>query len=304
MTVILTSTTDSPAQVNEAASLGGAAVIQPAEPAADAEQKVPRGEGGQITVSDKGRVASTTDNKAAVEAVQADLDEGKQERSDEYVGKTRKRLLSRLSRLHSEVEERDQTIAELRRKYEPSAEQNGEARPESDAGAEQPAGKPTRAQLEEQYRQEMAAIEAQLTWPYKLEVAKARYSDFDAAVKSAEGHELPIWALRGLGHFRNGADVLYFLAKNTGYVDEIRALDAAGQGTQAFGLLNSISSGLAIGSLHNQPAARQPANRSAAPPPVEPLRGTSARGSRSLADPDLPFAEFKKMRDAQERGRR
>jgi hypothetical protein len=302
MAIIVSSSTDSPEQVTEAAGLGGAEVIQPAEPAAGGQEKPYRGEGGEIHATKN--VASTTDSQSEIEKVQEEIDETRQERVDEFQGKTRKRLLQRLSRLHSELEQRDQEIARLKTEHAPAAQQNGEAQPESDAGAEQPPGKPTRAQLEEQYQQEMAAIEAQLTWPYKLEAAKARYSDFDAAVKSAEGHELPIWALRGLGHFRNGADVLYFLAKNTGYVDEIRELDANGQGTQAFGLLNSISSGLAIGSLHNQPAARQPANRSAAPAPVEPLRGTSARTSRSLSDPDLPFRDFAKMRNEQERARR
>jgi hypothetical protein len=298
MTIVISSTTGAAQDLNQAAEMYGDELVQPAGETADDKRSAD--EPGHESISRTENVAafdsgkSLAETEADTEAVQADLDEQREVRKQEYLdgpqmGKTRAKLLRRLSRAHDQNE---QLLARLA-KYEsgpqpPAAQQNGDGQPARTQPAEP---QPQQRQLEEEYRQEMAALEASVAWPHKLEAAKARYENFDATVKSADGHEIPIWAMHALHDARNGPEIMYWLAKNVNYMDKIRELDAAGQAQEAFALLQWISNGLQFGELHNRPQGERSRPKTAAPAPISPVGGGSVRGA---GDPGkMDYAQYR-----------
>ena len=113
MSVIVSSTTDTAEAINQAASAGeNDEVTSPAtgEPAG-ANRNI-----STVKVDGRSSVASTSDTPEQVREVAEDLAEHQEEKREAYQGKTRQKLLRRLSRLHSEVEERDQRPADGRRR--------------------------------------------------------------------------------------------------------------------------------------------------------------------------------------------
>jgi hypothetical protein len=290
--VKIASTTDSAEQVNQAAEmLESDNLIQPAEEGSGGEGKSSF-EATENWVGQSGpRVASTTDSEEAVAETQQDLDEDREQKKEEYLGKTRRRQQQTIVRLHSEVDKRDQRINELEQKLGAQNEQpqSGEARQE-----------PTPEELQRQRQWQAAQLEARVALPYKLQIGQQKYTDFDESINSVSNdHPLPSWTIEAMKLMPNTADVMYWLSKHSDHMDELLRLDRAGQGPQAMRLLDQISGGLAIGELHTAPRGPQRSGHRA-PPPIEHVRGGSAVTHRALDDPSVSYAEFKRRRDAGE----
>lgn len=304
MSIIVTSTTGSAADTNAAAEMYGDTLVQPAEdsPARVAEEG---GEGNvtPVITSEDGRVATTTGNKEECEEVAADLAEEREERKEQYLdgphmGKTRAKLLRRLSRMHEQNEDLRTRLAQYESGPQQAQPQNGDGSQEVE-----PQPQPSLPQNQDQLRWEAARIESEIAYPYKLEAAKARYSDFEQSIKAADDHPLPVWALEGMRMSPNGPDMVYWLSKHTDYADKILELDRAGQVAKAFELLNSISNGLSIGQLHNGASHEpRPRPKSAAPAPISPVGGGVSRDS---GDPGkMQYADYKNWYNQKYGGRR
>jgi hypothetical protein len=296
VSIIVTSSTDNAEAINQAASAGGDELVV----AAESDPKGASQHDSTALVIEgvgKGGVASTSDNAAAVrEAAENLVDDQEERRETQRPGKTRARLLRRLSRLHSEVEERDQEIARLRAQYEPAAQPRAEARPESNADGQQW----QRPQQQQPVDPQQQAIEAfrqgEARLPEQVKQAKERYPDFDESLKKCDA-EYPVPALAYLhlvSHVENPAETAYWLSKNPQAVARLWILQSSPQPERMLGELNNISYMLRHG---NGTAPTRPQPRtSAAPAPIKPVGSGSARSS---ADPStMSFREFKAWREA------
>ena len=123
--VIITSTTDNQEAVEQAATaFEGDQLVTPASQ----EDTSPEGEGSVATINRTRNVASTTDTPEQIAEVQADLDEQREDRKQEYLdgphmGKTRAKLLRRLSRMADQNETLRERLAAYESGQQPAATQ-------------------------------------------------------------------------------------------------------------------------------------------------------------------------------------
>jgi hypothetical protein len=286
--VIISSTTDSQEAVNAAAELVEGDRLIPQEDSAEGRET-------PINIAEVGHggVASTTDSSAEVERVAQDLREEKQERTEEYLGKSRRRLLKQVERLTAKNYRQAAEIDELRqgRRPEPQAEQPGNG-----AQQQQPQ-QPTQADFEE-YRR------AQATLPYRLELARQKYPDLQEALEKADRENpVPPVVETALVMMPNGHDVAYYLAKHPEYIQDLWAAENAGRGDLVISKLHWISAGLHFNQTQS-PGSAQPEfpSKTQAPRPISPVGGGSVRGQR-VTDPDIPYRDYKKLRDQEEQRR-
>ena len=279
MSITVASTSDTPAQVNEAAeALEGDQLVEGAEAGTGGDRAEGRSsfeacadlpESGPVVVS-------TTDPPEAIEQVQADLNEDREQKRDEYLGKTRRRQAATIARLHSKVDNLEKQLAER----EPPT-------PPQDPGQDE-----LRAQQQDWERQR---LQGEATLPYRLREAEAKYGD-DLA-KSFAAVQLPVWVVDALRAHEDGFDVGYALSKNPELCRQMVEADRRGEHQQISAALDWISNGLRFNAQYN-PAPRErqrPAHRR--PEPIETVRGGSARTHRSLDDPGVSYAEFRERRN-------
>ena len=206
MSLIVSSTTDSQADVERAAEMVEGDELVSGE--AESSSKPADGEGFATPIISEGGVASTTDDQTSVHQAAEELREAQQEKRDAYLGKTRRKLLNRLSRMHGEVEELRGRLAQY--EGQPSEQQQNGEQPEPTRQAQQQQQSPPPSQ--DDLRWEAARIEAEIAYPHKLEAAKLRYPDFEASLKAVDGHQVPVWCLEAMKMQSHGADVVYLLS--------------------------------------------------------------------------------------------
>lgn len=233
MSISITSTTGSAADLDAAATMyEGDELVIPAEPTPADKRGDDNDQGHEAAIARTENVAAFDSTKSAEEAqrdteeVQRNIDETKEERAEEYLGrpmgKTRAKLLRRLSRLHSENESLREQLA-TQQGPQPAQPQNGNGpQPRQDEQQQPP-------QNQGQLRWEAARIEAEIAYPYKVEAAKQKYPDFEQSLNAAK-NEVPLWTLDAMRMMPNGADMAYWFAKNPSYADKLLELDRAGQG--------------------------------------------------------------------------
>lgn len=299
--ITITSTTDDVASINAAAQMiEGDELVQSAEEQPETAEISTEGGEDSGAVITRSRSIASTDTPEQIQEVQKDLDEQREENAAVYLGKTRRKLLRNLSRVAAERDDLRGRLA----KYE-SGEQRTNDGQQTQQQQQQTSPEHTN---EEQMRWEAAKLQAEIAHPYKIEAAKARYSDFEQSLNAAKT-EVPLWTIDAVKMMNNGPDVAYWLSKHTNYCDELLRLDRAGQGQKAYELLSWVSNGLSFGQLHNQPSSSR-SNGSAtkrpmttAPAPIRPVGGGAH--SPHITDADLDYRTYKRLRDEQERsGRR
>jgi hypothetical protein len=287
--VTVSSTTDTQEAVNAAAESGGDKLVERREDSAEGRET-------PINIAEVGHggVASTTDSPEEVEKVAEDLREEKRERTEEYVGKTRRRLFQRVERQEAVIERQRAEIAALRQGRQPEPQA---AQPGNGAQQQQPP-QLTQADYEE-YRR------AQATLPFRFELARQKYPDLQETFEKA-ARENPISPLTetALVMMPNGHDVGYYLAKHPEHVQDLWAAENAGRGDLVIRKLNWISAGLDFNRTQS-PGPAQPEIRSKtqAPAPISPVNSGSSRSGPRLDDPNLPVRDFIRIRNEQERGR-
>ena len=174
--VKVASTTDTPEAVDAAAEmLESDTLIQPAEEGSGGEGRSSFEATETWTEKSGPRVASTTDSEEAVAEVQEDLDEDREQKKEQYLGKTRRKLLHKVSRLHSELDERDRKIDELQQQLSRRDDQ------------QQPGnGEVQRAPTEDELLRAEAEYWAHITLPHRQELAALKYPDFDEVTRGVE----------------------------------------------------------------------------------------------------------------------
>ena len=174
MSIIVTSTAGTAADVNAAAEMyEGDELVQAAEPTPADRRGDDNQQGHEAAIARTENVAGYDSGKTAEEteretqSVQEAIDEDKEDRKEEYLdehrpGKTRAKLLRRLSRQHAENEELRARLAQYESGQPPAQPQNGDGQPARTQQAEpqprpQPQFSPQQADQQEFIRQFQAA---------------------------------------------------------------------------------------------------------------------------------------------------
>lgn len=323
MTIMVSSTTDTQEQVQQAANYGLKTAQASARPQPEVET-VEHPEADEAVTGAESETAHTRESEEPEEEEEGPDEEPGEEEEEEQparpVGKTRKKLLRRLSRLHGEnltlqekLEEAEQRI----RRYEGAGGEKGE----KPAAETAPMGKPNPRDYKdyEQYvealadwkiaqRDQQKAQEAyneyaqQVVEEYNQQVSDARetHDDFDQVV--GQSAQVPIIAINAMYELDNGAEVAYYLGKHP----EVRAelLEWNTPGTKGgvrkiFAAIDRISEQLSNHSSSARsnsngdtaPARQQP--RTSAPAPIKPVGGSSS--SRSTVDPgSMSYQDYKR----------
>lgn len=138
-----------------------------------------------------------------------------------------------------------------------------------------------------------SASQAQKDWETRVETFKSDHSDYDEAIDSVKiPNNSPSIKELSQAVFAGGPELLYQLAKAPDEVARIAALPP-------------IEALLALGEFKAKIPApeKQPQKVSSAPKPPARVGGT-APTAKAIDDPNLEYADFEKLRNAQERRRR
>jgi transcriptional regulator with XRE-family HTH domain len=280
VSLILTSTTDTPEAVNAAAEMHeGDQVVVPAE-GGDAQPSR-----GEEAINRTKNVAAVGEPPEATEATQREIDEVKQQRSDEYMGRTRRRLVHQVQRQSEQIEELQARLAQY--ESQQPAENNGADEPQAAAHEPQQQQQQQPVNAEEAFRQQWNAAQQRL--PELVKEAKTRIPDLDEALQKAD-KENPVSATAYL-HITtlpNAPDVAYHLATHPGKIARLWQLEASGRGDLMLAELNRISAGLEFNANHGG-TARAPAARrqSTAPAPIRPVGTSVSRETAGEAPKDF-----------------
>ena len=169
----------------------------------------------------------------------------------------------------------------------------------------------------EKARQEAEAKrvqEIEEAYSSQVDAAKAKYEDFEQALSG----NIPMWdgVIVAIKQLENGAEVAYYLGKNRDIAKKlmemtpVRAIAEVGKIAASLGerLADTPDTGEeneAIEEDEEQPVHKaDPPPRqavSAAPRPIKPVGGSATKSSVPLDE--LPYAEYRKLRDQQARNR-
>lgn len=127
-----------------------------------------------------------------------------------------------------------------------------------------------------------------------VEEFKKTHDDYDDVIESVDDIEAPKGLTNAILRSKNPAALAYELATNRDEFERICALDSAGYLFE----LGAISARLAKPS-----EVTQEKKTTKAPPPISPLGAKNAGMKKSISDPELPFAEYVKLRREQQRKR-
>jgi hypothetical protein len=255
-------------------------------------------------------VASTTDQPEEVEAVQKDLDEERQQRTDEYLGKSNRKLLRQISRLTGQRYSRDETIAELRAQLAQfqgtpaEAEQSTEPSPQQEPAPQQYQAPPQQgvsqqeAQVVERWLQDFERAKAQ--WPAKAAEAAQRLPDLREALNKLDSENpVSLSAAVHIAMLPNPMDVGYYLAHHPSTVARLWSMDGS-QGM--INELNKISAGLEFSAQHSgesngrRTQSTQRRTPPALPRPISPVGGTFA-GSANRNPEHMDYQEYREWRN-------
>jgi hypothetical protein len=299
VSITVTSSTDSPEQVNAAATAGdGDELVHAAQGDATAASK--RENEGIPTIVEAGprsSVASTTDSEQQVAAVAEAMKDEHEEHREEYMGKTRRKLVNQVSRQREQIEELRGKLSRYEGQPphgddqanagELQAAQQHEQQPQQQESVNQ-------QQADEQFR--VAYQQACNKLPERWEAAKAKYSDLEEVFSKCDrNNPLPLTALFHLQMLDDGHDVGYYLAKNPGRIAKLWQLESSGRGDQMIAELNRISAGLQFHADTRPPQRGQRQVSTSAPAPIRPV-GSGA--SRSTVNPgEMSFEDYQRWRD-------
>lgn len=317
MSVILSSTTDTPEQV--AAALIQAGYEAPSvETIADA--------GAEIPSADDAEPSEPPPPDEAAEGETAEDSEASEDSPEEEKPKEKKRdrgLQQRFSELTRARKEAEQRAAALERRLAALEQSRAEPAPppEPAPAAEPPPEKPRvdsyqnyeeyveavaewklaerdrgRAQAQAEARARDAERAQAAAWGERQEAARLAHADYDAAVNQ----DLLISPAMQQAMLTSdaGAEVAYHLGKNPDECRRIAALDPM-SAARAIGRLEAQ---LAAAPLPSSPEPPKPKATSAAPPPLHPVAAASAaRGTPNFEA--MSFAEYEAWHEQRRRPR-
>jgi len=315
MTITVSSTTDSEESVRQAINYGlkTAPATQTAEEPAE-HPEADEAETGADQEPAQKRESEPEPDEPEEEEPEEEHDEEEEEPEQQArpVGKTRRKLLRRLSRLHGEnltlqerLEEAEQRIRRMEGGEKPAADAAPMGKPNPKDYKDYEAYVEALADYKIAQRDQQKAKEAQDEYAkqvieeYNQQVKDARetHDDFDEVV--GQSAQVPIIAINAMYELENGAEVAYYLGKHP----EVRAelLEWNTPGTKGgvgkiFATINRISEQLQNHSSRsngNATAPARPQPRTSAPAPIKPV-GSSA-SSRSTADPgNMSYQDYKR----------
>jgi hypothetical protein len=144
----------------------------------------------------------------------------------------------------------------------------------------------------------------QNAYQQKVETFKATVEDWDEVV--GQEIDLPAGVGPAILEFENGPEVAYFLGKNTEVTKKLNEMSP-------YAAIAEI--GRIAARLEKTPSPLQETNNtstrspdrvptvSKAPAPITPLKGAGVRISKDLNDPNMPYDEYRKIRDEQVKAR-
>jgi len=290
--ITLASTSDSQAEVETALeAVEGDHVVSPEDVSYESpvtEEKVGRG-----------GVASTTDDPKAVEEIARDMEEQREGRAEEYVGKTRRKLQQTAARLNAERYELKDKLAHSEDELQKTRQENEELKRSQQPPGETPT-QPTQSQINpelqfEQIRQQtqQRIHEVSERWPELIRAAQEKYEDYEQVVENCNRNfPYPRIAEIHTNLQENATDIAYYLASRPEIAARFYRYAAAGDAGAILNEIDKISYKLE----HDEaPVRRRPAYRRA-PEPIEPVRSTG--GGRYSKDPDkMNMREYNEWRN-------
>lgn len=148
-----------------------------------------------------------------------------------------------------------------------------------------------------------AEQEIETTYQETVDAFKAQHEDWDEVVGESE-ISIPTVVGNAIKQLENGPDVVYYLAKNPKEAQQIADLPpvraVAEIGRIAARLEKAAPEGQETNATQNRGPDRPPIV-SKAPAPIKPLSGHAVRTTPDLNDPNLSFAEYRRIRAEQEK---
>jgi chromosome segregation ATPase len=305
MTITVSSTTETQEQLQQAADYG----LKTGKKASAQPSEVETAEHPEADEAASGAESETAQEEAEQVEAEEEEEEEEEQSAQAPVGKTRKKLLRRLSRLHSEnltLQERLEAAEEKLRK----------------AGGEEPSAAGSAAKPNpKDYKDYEAYVEALTDWKIKqrdleqaqaaqneylksvfddynqqVEAARQTHDDFDEVVGSSV--QVPVIAINAMYEMDNGAEVAYYLGQHPEVRAELLEWNQPGiKGgvRKMLAKLDRISEDLSKGTTpssrsNGSPVRSKPAT--SAPAPIKPV-GTSSTRSTVTPD-DLSYQDYKK----------
>lgn len=311
--ITVASTTDPQVEIDKAAGIPPTQTAPETPPSADADVAAPAGNG------DGG------DGKKPKSAYQKRID----------------RLVKERSQAQREVEELKGRLLKLEQSGQPNPTQEQEQAPEAQAQPPQNGNVPPKpaqtdfqtyeewvealsdwkmdrkleelqakaAEAQAQKAQQEAIVAAQNAYNERLDAAREKYDDFDDVAFKAS---VPI--LAGVAEIikthPNGADLQYYLGSNPKIAKELSempytlAMAKAGAIAEEFGReVTEDEPSSAAEEQEPAPTSFTPrkAKGGNPPPPIRPVGGSSTKSSVPIDE--LPYSEYRKIRDQQEKSR-
>lgn len=228
---------------------------------------------------------ATLEQTAAQEAEKAKREDTTPPGLKRELAELRRRARDAEARAERESAERAQLMQRVLTGNQPAAQQGdgrpdpskyagGEFNPEYvEALTEYKARNVVRAQFEEMSKAQRAAAEKQQAqarvdaWNKAQAAAQTKYADYDVVVEAA-GADIPQQAKQIIAHAKDGAELLYHIAKDPKLVGE-------------FAGLNAVEAAIKLGEVRAELRTR-----AKAPAPVPEPITTGSGGGRSSGEPD------------------
>ena len=248
------------------------------------------------------------DESEPPEQPEEEEEEPEEEEPDKPVGKTRRKLLRRLSRLHSEnltLQERLEA-AEAKLRGTKPAEAVSDAKPDPKNFKDYEAYIEALADWKMEQRDKQRAKTAQDEflksmfddYNQQIEAARETHDDFDDVVNTSA--QVPIIAINAMYEMENGAEVAYYLAKHADVRAELLEYNEPGHRggvRKILATLDRISAELSPSksspSRSNGDAPVRHRPQSAAPAPIRPV-GSGASTRSSVEPGKLPYKDYVK----------
>lgn len=145
-----------------------------------------------------------------------------------------------------------------------------------------------RGKGESEYKDRVNEIE----WASKLEQAHEDYKDYDDIVNKKE-IKVPAYVNEAIMSSDMGADIVYYLSKNTREVENLKGLDPQ-ELHRAIGRLEvRIDIMKKVNAEKEKPAVKS----TNAPPPIKPVAQSGTAAQTDIMDPKTPIEEFIKKRN-------
>jgi hypothetical protein len=242
-------------------------------------------------------VASTTDSESAIKEVEQDLREEQAEKRDQYLGRSRRKLIGQVSRLHQQNDQLRARVEQLERGHQPAPQQPHNGNRDQQQAIEQQQqpqqlpDDPGMRDFAQRYQ------EAQQRMPELAKAAREKYGE-GLQQELTENGEVPMAAyLHILTTAQNPIDVAVHLARHPETRAKLFALEAKGRGVEMLQELDYISRRL----REPEAEAGRQRTRTQAPAPIVPVNGAS---TRSAANPsEMDYQTYKKWRNAGHGGR-